>query len=291
MLLMLVPGILYLVIFQYAPLFGILIAFQDYSPFLGMFGSPWVGVEHFQKFVTDPYMLTLLGNTFLLAFYSLLFGFPVPILFALLLNEVSKMILKRTVQSLTFIPHFISSAVMVSIIYTFLSPQGGIVNDLIEWLGFEKINFMTDPGWFRPLYVLLGIWHGFGYGAIVYLAAITAIDPSLYESAELDGASRWQKVRYITIPGISNMIIIMMILQVGNFLSVDVDKILLMYNSSVYSTADVVQSYVYRLAFAPTGFPDYSYGAAVNLLQSIIALVLIFGTNQLAKKYSETRLF
>lgn len=290
--LFLIPGICYFILFKYAPMFGLIVAFQDYSPFKGFINSPWVGFKHFTVFFSDPYFLVLLKNTLLLAAYSLLFGAPVPIIFALFLNEVRNSILKRFVQSFTFFPYFISTAVMVGIAYTFLSPQGGLVNLLIEYLGFKAIFFMAIPEYFRSLYVSLGIWHSFGHGAIVYLAAIAAIDPHLYEAAEMDGANRWRKMWHVTLPNMKSIIIIMFVIKAGDILSVDLDRILLMYNPNLYETADVIQSYVYRMGFAVNGgFPNYSFASAAGLCQSIIALVMIWGANKLAKKYSETRLF
>ncbi|SFM28685.1 putative aldouronate transport system permease protein [Paenibacillus sp. 1_12] len=289
--LLLLPGLLHLLIFKLAPLFGLVIAFQDYNTFQGIMGSSWVGFENFKLFVQDRYFLVLLKNTLLLAIYNLVFGFPVPIIFALFLNEVRSVLVKRFTQSLSFFPYFISSAVTISIVYTFLSPQTGLVNRLLDWIGLESVFFMAEPGWFRSLYVSLNVWHSFGYGSIIYLAAIAGIDPHQYEAAEIDGASRWKKMLYITLPSLSNIIVTMFILNIGSFLSVDLDKVLLMYNPSVYETADVIQSFVYRQAFASQGFPNYSFGAAVGLFQSIVAMLLVVSANRISKKYSESRLF
>lgn len=289
--LILLPGLIHLIIFKMTPLFGLVIAFKDYSVFLGILDSPWVGLKHFKTFIEDPYLIVLLRNTLLLALYSFLFGFFIPIIFALFLNELRWNGLRRCVQSLSFFPYFISSAVMVSIVYILLSPQGGLVNELLNWLGLDSIFFLAEPEWFRSIYISTNIWHTFGYTSIIYLAAMTAISPQLYEAAEIDGANRWQKMFHITLPSIKNIIIIMFIVNLGNILSTDLDKILLMYNPSVYDTADVIQSYVYRIAFSSEGFPNYSFGAAVSLLQSIIAFILVVISNKISKKYSDTRLF
>lgn len=289
--LLLLPGLVHLTIFKLAPLFGLVIAFQDYNTFQGIGGSEWVGLENFITFIKDPYFLVLLKNTLLLALYSLVFGFPVPILFALFLNEARNMFVKRFAQSLSFFPYFISSAVMVSILYTLLSPQTGLVNRLLDAVGMHSVFFMAEPGWFRGLYVGMGIWHSFGYGSIIYLAAMAGIDPHQYEAAEIDGANRWHKMFSITLPSLSTIIVTMFILNIGHILSVDLDKILLMYNPSIYETADVIQSFVYRQAFASQGFPNYSFGAAVGLFQSIVAMVLVISANSISKRYSETRLF
>ncbi len=286
------PGFLYFIIFKYLPMVGIVIAFEDYSVFKGMFNSPWVGFKHFENFLGSEYFYQVLQNTFLLAFSSLLVGFPLPIIFAILLNEVRHILAKRFIQSLSLFPYFVSSAVAVSLIYALLDPQGGLINTFIGIFGIKPISFLSEPDWFRPIYISLNIWQGLGYGGIVYLAAITGIDPQLYEAAEMDGAGRWAKIRHITLPSISNTVIILLILNIGRLLSTDLDKILLLYNPAIYETADVVQSYVYRRGFGVGGaLPQYSFAAAVGIFQSLVALVLIVLANWAAKKYSETRLF
>ena len=289
--LMLLPGIIILVCFKAAPVGAMVIAFQDFSAFKGIMGSDWVGLEHFKKIFQDPYMLKLVSNTVILAVLSIVVVFPFPIIFSLFLNEVKKKKIRHTVQSLSFLPYFISSAIMVSILYTLVSPSYGLINKIIEFFGGESIFFMAEPGWFRPLYIILQIWQTFGYSAVIYIAAMMAIDTEQYEAADMDGANRWQKMWYITLPSISSSVIVMLIISIGNIFSVDLDRILLMYNPSVYETADVIQTYVYRIAFQSTGFPDYSYGTAVNMLKSVIAFILVIIANKLAAKFSETRLF
>ena len=291
LIIMIIPGLIMLVLFKLAPIGAMAIAFQNFNAFKGIFKSDWVGFNQFVRIFTEPYMLTLIKNTLLLAFYSLIFSFPIPVIFSLLLNEVKLRRLKNWVQSASFLPYFISSAVMVSILYTILSPSTGIVNMILESCGMKAISFMSEAGWFRPLYVILQIWQTMGYSAVVYLAAITGIDMELYESASMDGATRWQRMRYITLPCIAATIIVMLIISIGNIFTVDVDRILLMYNSSVHSTADVIQTYVYRMGFSTISFPDYSYGTAVNMLKSIIAFMLVILTNKLSEKYSSSRLF
>lgn len=289
--LLLIPGIIILVLFKLGPLGGMVIAFEEFSAFKGVFGSDWVGLENFKRIFRDPYMLVLVKNTVILALLSVLVVFPIPIIFSLFLNEVKQKKLKDGIQAFSFLPYFISSAVMVSILYTLVSPSYGLINNIIKFFGGDPIYFMAESGWFRPLYIILQIWQTFGYSSIIYLAAITSIDQSLYEAAEVDGANRWQKMFRITLPQISGSVIIMLIINIGNIFSVDLDRILLMYNQSVYETADVIQTYVYRIAFESTGFPDYSYGTAVNVVKSVIAFVLVITANKLAAKYSETRLF
>lgn len=291
LIIMLLPGLLMLVLFKIAPIGAMVIAFQDFNAFKGIFNSDWVGFNQFVKIFSEPYMVTLVKNTLLLAFYSLLFSFPIPIIFSLMVNEVKLKRFKGAVQSISFLPYFISSAVMVSILYTMLSPSTGIVNMLMKSAGMDSISFMTEPRWFRTFYVILQIWQTFGYSAVIYLASITSIDPCLYESASIDGATRWHKMSHIILPSISGTIIVMLIISIGNIFTVDLDRILLMYNSSVYETADVIQTYVYRMGFSTISFPDYSYGTAVNMLKSIVAFILVITTNRISKKYSDSPLF
>lgn len=289
--LLIVPGILLLVLFKIGPVGAMAIAFEDYSPALGVFGSKFVGFDQFIRIFQDPYIWKITGNTIILAFLSVVVVFPIPIIFALFLNEIKVKWIRSTVQSLSFLPYFISAAVMVSILYTLLSPSSGLVNAIIVKLGGEPANFMAQPQWFRPLYVLLEIWQTFGYSAIIYIAAMMNIDPTLYEAAEIDGATRWTKIWRITLPSLMPSIITMLIISVGNIFTVNLDRILLMYNTGTYETADVLQTYVYRIAFQSTGFPDYSYGTAVNLVKSIIAFILVMAVNKIADKVADSRFF
>lgn len=289
--LLMVPGILLLVLFKIGPVGAMVIAFEDYSPALGVFGSKFVGLDQFIRIFKDPYIWKITGNTIILAFLSVVVVFPIPIIFALFLNEIKVKWIRSTVQSLSFLPYFISAAVMVSILYTLLSPSSGLINAIIVKFGGEPVNFMAQPQWFRPLYVLLEIWQTFGYSAIVYIAAMMNIDPTLYEAAEIDGATRWTKIWRITLPSLMPSIITMLIISVGNIFTVNLDRILLMYNTGTYETADVLQTYVYRIAFQSTGFPDYSYGTAVNLVKSIIAFILVMAVNKIADKVADSRFF
>ena len=289
--LLIVPGILLLVLFKIGPVGAMAIAFEDYSPALGVFGSKFVGFDQFIRIFNDPYIWKITGNTIILAFLSVVVVFPIPIIFALFLNEIKVKWIRSTVQSLSFLPYFISAAVMVSILYTLLSPSSGLVNAIIVKLGGEPTNFMAQPQWFRPLYVLLEIWQTFGYSAIIYIAAMMNIDPTLYEAAEIDGATRWTKIWRVTLPCLMPSIITMLIISVGNIFTVNLDRILLMYNTGTYETADVLQTYVYRIAFQSTGFPDYSYGTAVNLVKSIIAFILVMAVNKIADKVADSRFF
>ena len=287
----LLPGLLVLIFFKIAPLFGLVIAFEKYSTFQGIFGSEWVGLENFRTILSDPYTWQVVKNTVLLAFWSLVVSFPIPVIFALLLNEVRFGRLKRVVQSVSFFPYFISVAVAVSILSSFVSPSDGIINRLLNGLGFDSIHFMAESGWFRPLYVFLHVWQNFGYSAIVYISAMTGIDPGLYEAASIDGANRWKKVLHITLPELVPIAVTMFIVNLGSILSVDINKVLLMQNPSTYDTSDVLQTYVYRMAFGSTGFPNYSLGTALSLLQSVIAFALVMATNWLSGKLTETNVF
>lgn len=289
--LLLLPGLISLFLFKIGPVGGMVIAFQKFSSFQGVFGSKFVGIDNFIKIFKDPYIPKVVVNTIILAVLSVVVVFPIPIIFSLFLNEVRSKKVRGVVQSFSFLPYFISSAVMVSIVMSILSPSSGIVNNILQSLGMKSINFMANPKWFRPIYVILEIWQTFGYSAIIYIAAMTNIDQSLYEAAEVDGATRWDKMFRITLPCISTSVIVMLIISIGNIFTVNLDRILLMYNPSVYKTADVIQTYVYRIAFESKGFPDYSYGTAVNILKSVIAFILVSVVNKAADKYAETRVF
>lgn len=289
--LILIPGLITLALFKIAPLFGLVIAFENYSSFKGVFGSSWVGFENFRKVLTDPYVWKLAKNTVLLAFWTLVFSFPIPIIFSLFLNEMKFYKAKKAIQSVSFFPYFISVAVVVSIMAGILSPSDGIVNILVQKLGGRPILFMADPKWFRPMYVFVTIWQNFGYNAVVYIAAIAGINADLYEAAEIDGANRWHKMLKITLPCLIPIIITMLIVNLGNILSVDINKVLMMQSPSNYDTSDVLQTYVYRMAFGGEGFPQYSLGTAVSLIQSVLSFLLVMATNWASKKLSDSSAF
>lgn len=285
---MFLPVIVYYILFKYAPMFGIVIAFKDYNAFKGIWASPWVGFEHFVDFFESPYFWRLIRNTFLMSFYGLIFGFPAPILLALLLNELKDGLFKKVTQTITYLPHFVSSVVIVSMVMSFLSPSNGIINTIIVALGGEAHYFMADPAWFRTVYTVMGIWQGVGWGSIIYLAALTGVDAELYEACIIDGGGRLRQTWHITLPGIASTIIIQLIFRVGNLLSVGSESIILMYNETTYETADVISTYVYRRGLVEA---DYSFSTAVGLFNSLIALVLLTTTNKLAKTFSETSLW
>jgi len=288
LLLLFLPALIYYILFKYVPMFGILISFKDYNAFKGIWASDWVGLKYYTLFFESPDMWKLVRNTILLGAYKIIFGFPAPIILALLLNEMRHQIVKRFAQSISYLPHFISNVVVVSMMFLFLSPSNGIVNHLVEWLGYESINFMQNENYFRTLYVLSEIWQHVGWETIIYLAALSAIDPQLYEAARVDGANRWQQMRSITIPGIGAAIIILFILNVGQVLDIGFEKVLLMLNPSIYQTADVLSTYVYRTGIQAM---NYSYGTAIDLFTSVVNLVFILSANWISRKVSSTSLW
>lgn len=285
---MALPGMLCLLLFSYVPMYGILIAFQDYSPARGVFESAWVGLEHFITFFKSPYCARLFGNTFILGILVILFSFPAPIILALLINEMRGSRFKRVTQTISYMPYFISVVVVVGLLKEMLSTNGGVINEIIKMFGMQPKDFFSDPNWFRPLYILSGIWSGIGYGSILYLAAISGINPELYESAVLDGASRWQQMRHITLPCISSTIVIQLIFAVGGIVGNDYQKILLMQSPLTYSTSDVFSTFVYREGVLGG---SYSYTTAINLLTSFISIIFLFLANWLAKRMGEEAVF
>lgn len=284
---MLLPVLLYYVVFHYAPMYGAVIAFKDFSPRLGILGSDWVGFEHFRTFFTGAYFWRTIKNTVLISFYELVFGFPAPILLALLLNEVKNTVFKRTVQTVTYMPHFISLVVICGIVKDFTSSEG-MINDWIAWMGGERTTFLLEPDLFRTIYVSSEIWQHIGWGTIIYLAALTGIDPEHYEAARMDGAGRWKQMLHVTIPGIMPTIIILLILQVGRMMNVGFEKIILLYNPSTYETADVVSSYVYRVGLQDF---NYSFSSAVGLFNSAVNFTLLLFSNWISRKLNDTSLW
>lgn len=285
--LMLAPVVLYYLIFHYGPMYGALMAFQDYNVSKGIWGSPWIGFENFTSFFTSIYFFRLLRNTFAINVIDLIFHFPAPIIFALLLNEITSPAFKRTVQTITYMPHFISLVVVVGMMVDFFS-RGGLVNSLLTPFGIPAISYLQQADLYWWLFVGSAIWQSIGWGSIIYLAAITNVDPTLYEAATVDGASRWKQLWHITLPGIMPIIIIMLILRIGHMMSVGYEKTILMYNPTTYETADVINSYVYRKGILQS---DYGFSAAVGLFNSAINFALIILANRFSKRLSETSLF
>lgn len=284
---MAVPVIAFYILFHYMPMYGVIISFKRFAPALGIWGSPFVGFKHFVTFFESYYFVRLIRNTVLISVYSLVFGFPAPIILALLINEVRSVKLKRIVQSLTYIPHFISLVVVCGLLLEF-GRMDGLFNDIVTWFGGERTSFFQDPKFFRPFYIGSGIWQEIGWGTIIYLAALSAIDPQLYEAATIDGSGRWRKLIHITIPSIIPTIIILLILRMGRMMTVGHEKIILLYNTSLYETADVISTFVYR-----KGLLDFSwsYATAVGLFNAVINLLLLFGANALSRKFNETSLW
>ena len=284
---MALPVILYYIIFKYVPIYGTIIAFKNFVPAKGILGSEWVGLKHIIKFFESYYFWRLLRNTVLLSLYGLVFGFPMPILFALLLNEIRNKAIKRTTQTITYIPHFISIMVVCGIIIDFTS-QAGVINDLIEFFGGERKTFLIYPQYFRGVYVLSGIWQEMGWSSIIYLSALSAIDVFLYEAARIDGAGRLRQTWHITLPSIMPTILILLILRIGSMMNVGFEKIILLYNSNIYETADVISTFVYRKGILGL---NYSYSAAVGLFNSVINFTLLILANFLSRKASGSGLF
>lgn len=286
--LMVSPVVLYYIIFQYGPMYGLQIAFKDYSPALGFLASPWVGFEHFKEFFNSFYFWRLLRNTLLLSFYSLVFAFPAGIILALLLNEVKGRIFKRSIQTITYMPHFVSLVVIVGILFDFMA-RDGVINDILVFLfGIEPISFMRESAWFRTLFVGSDIWQNVGWSSIIFLAAMSNVDPALYEAAKMDGAGRLKQMWHITLPGIMPTVVILLILLIGKFMTVGEEKILLMYNPTTYETADVIGTYVYRKGILESNF---SYSAAVGLFKAMIAFTLLVIANSIARKVGDTKLW
>ncbi|MDW7657884.1 MAG: ABC transporter permease subunit [Bacillota bacterium] len=273
--------------FHYIPMAGTIIAFKDYNPIKGLIDSPWAGLKYFKQAFTDYYFWRVLRNTIILSLMRIFLAFPVPIILALLLNEIRNLTFKRSVQTVVYLPHFVSWVIMGAIILNFLSLKG-VINNVIELLGGERIYFMSKPDYFRPIVVVTAIIKEAGWGTILYIAAITGINPEIYDSALVDGANRFQRMIYVTLPGISNTIVMLFILQFGGLLAESFDQIYMLSNSLVMETADVIPTYVYR-----TGILNgrYSYTTTVGLFQSLVGLGLIIGADRLFKKMNTEGLF
>ncbi|WP_440115385.1 ABC transporter permease [Paenibacillus sp. QZ-Y1] len=286
--LLVLPPVLYLLIFKYIPMVGVQIAFKDFSVVKGIWGSPWVGLKHFEAFFESPNFWLLIKNTIGISFYSLLAGFPIPILLALALNEIRTGYFKKTVQMVTYAPHFISTVVMVSIIILMLSPHVGVVDKLFTFLGFPMTNFMGIPEYFKSIYVWSGVWQGMGYSSIIYIAALAGVDPSLYEAARMDGASRLRKIWHIDLPTLVPVTVIMLILSLGSIMGVGFEKIYLMQNPLNTSASEVISTYVYKVGLIGANF---SFSSAVGLFNSIINLILLVIVNGISRKVSQNSLW
>ncbi len=283
-----IPIVVWYILFHYIPMGGIVISFQNYTPALGLAKSPWIGFDNFIRFFTGEYAFRLIRNTFMLSLLDLLFNFPAPILFALLLNEVHNRAFRRSIQTISYMPYFVSMVVMCGIIVDF-TQSGGLISDAVAFLtGGKAQNLLGNKDYFRTIYTVSSIWQGLGYGSIIYLAALSGVNQGLYEAAKIDGAGRWKQTIHVTLPSISSTIVIMFIMKMGTMLSVGSEKVLLLYSPAIYQTADVISTYVYR-----NGFETYDYGfsTAVGLFNSVVNTVFLVSANFLCKKYTETSLF
>ncbi|ALA19484.1 sugar ABC transporter permease [Chelatococcus sp. CO-6] len=285
---LLAPMLIWFLVFLYKPMYGLVIAFKDFSAFKGIAGSPWVGLENFYTLFENELFRRAFANTLIISFLGLIFAFPVPIILALMFNEVQHAGLKRWGQTIVYLPHFISVVIVAGLVINLLSPSTGVVNLALGALGIEPIYFLTQPEWFRPVFIGSGIWKEAGFESIVYLAAIAGISPSLYESARVDGASRWQMMWRITLPSILPTIIIMLIIRVGNLVEVGFEYIILLYQPATFETADVVSTYIYRTGLQGM---QYDVATAAGLFNAVIAFILVFTANRLSRKVSTASLW
>jgi putative aldouronate transport system permease protein len=286
--LLLMPAVILALIFNYGPMPGVVIAFQEYKPWLGISGSPWVGLDQFRKMAEFPEVRQIIWNTFYISFLKVIFHIIIPVLFALLLNEVRRMAFKRTVQTLVYLPHFLSWVILGGILLDILSPEGGLVNNILGLFGIQPIFFLGNENWFRFTVILSDIWKDFGFSAIIFLAALAGVNTELYEAAVIDGANRFKQVLYITIPALIPITIVVAILSLGNILNAGFDQIFNLYNPLVYSTGDILDTYVYRSGLMGGQF---SFATAVGLFKSVVGLVLILVGYRLAYKFANYRIF
>lgn len=288
---MIIPVIAYFIIFKYIPMYGVTIAFKDFHPLKGILGSPWTsdfGLKHFNAFFGSYYFVRILGNTVLLSVYKLLWAFPVPILFAILLNELKNGYFKRIVQTVSYLPHFISTIIVVGIMIILLSPNNGIINQVIGYFGHEPIHFLAESRWFRTIFISSGIWQEFGWSSIIYIATISSIDPQQYEAGIIDGASRFQRIIYITIPGMLPTISILLVLAISSLMGIEFEKVFAMQTPATYEVSDVISTYVYRQGIRNS---SYSYATAVDLFNSVINFGLLIGSNLINKRLTDSSLF
>ncbi|EOF59502.1 hypothetical protein SE1_01090 [Enterococcus hirae EnGen0127] len=283
-----IPALVVVAVFSYGPMYGVIIAFKDYIPSLGIFGSPWVGFKHFQRFFDSYYFWDLIKNTLGISIYSLVVGFPLPIILALALNELKDGKFKKFTQTVTYAPNFISVVVVCGMLIAFLTPSTGIINHLLVFLGFERISFMTDTRWFKTIYVLSGVWQGTGWGSVIYLAALSGVDTQLHEAATVDGATRWQRIWYINLPTIIPTMVILLIMNVGSLMSLGYEKILLMQNALNMDSSNVIATFVYKQGLLDA---QYSYASAVGLFNAAINAFLLITVNKISRKVSETSLW
>ncbi len=285
---MMLIGMLFIIIFSYIPMVGVVIAFQDFIPARGFFGSDWIGLENFRIMFAIPDTARVLSNTIFIALLKIIFNFITPILFALLLNEVSNKRFKRTIQTAVYFPHFLSWVILGGMFVDLLSLNSGAINNILESLGFERVFFLGNPSWFRKIVVITDVWKNFGFGTIVYLAAISGIDPTLYEAALVDGAGRWKQTVHITVPSIANVIVLMATLSLGGILNAGFDQIFNLYNVLVYRTGDIIDTWVYRMGLVRG---QYGLATAMGLLKSAVGMLFIVISYRLASRYANYKIF
>ena len=286
--LLLVPVVLYFIIFKFWPMYGVQIAFKDFSPSKGIFDIPWVGFKHFLRFFNSFNFWDILRNTITISFYQLIAGFPIPILLALVLNEMRNAKFKKLLQTVTYAPHFLSTVVLVGMLTAFLNPSTGLVNRVIEMLGGEAINFMAEESWFSSLYVWSGVWQNAGWGTIIYMASLSSIDVQLYEAATIDGASRFKKLLHVTLPSIVPTAVTMLILDCGRIMNIGFEKAFLMQNDLNINRSEVISTYVYQVGITQA---QYSYSTAVDLFNAVINVILLLVVNKISKKLTQTSLW
>lgn len=285
---MIIPVVVYFLVYHYYPMYGMIISLFDYVPAKGIFGSDFVGLKHFKGFLSDPYFFRTMRNTLSINVLLLIFGFPFPIIFAILLNELRSSKLRKMAQTITYMPHFISTVVICGLMLDFCKTNGVITSLVTAFTGQEAFNLFSKSVYFQPLYVVMCIWQEFGWDSIIYFAALSGIDQSLYEAADIDGASRWKKILHVTLPGISPTIVILLIMRIGNMMTLGWDKILLLYNPMIYEKSDVISTYVYRIGLMNF---EYSFATAVGFFNSIINFVLLLLANSISRKVNETSLW
>lgn len=283
-----IPAFVYFIVFHYVPMYGVQIAFKDFIPVMGIWGSEWVGFENFQRFFNSYTFVNLIKNTLGISFFQLIAGFPMPIILALMLNELMGQRFKKFVQLVTYAPHFISTVALCGMIIIFLSPNSGVVNVILRMLGKETVNFLAVPEYFQSIFVFSGIWQNLGWGSVIYIAALSSIDPELYEAAYIDGANKLQKIINVDLPGIIPTMVILLIMRVGHIMSLGYEKILLLQNALNMSKSDVISSYVYRVGLRNA---EYSYSAAIGLFNNLVNLALIVSVNYISRKVSENSLW
>lgn len=283
LLVIFLPCFIFYTLFRYGPMYGVVIGFKKFSPYLGILGSPWAGLTYFKQFVNSPDFFLLFRNTFLLGFYNLIWTFPLPIIFAILLGEVKNKYFAKATQTISYVPSFISVVILSGMVIDFLSPTRGLINNIIAHFGGTRTYFMIQPEWFRTIYIASGAWSGLGAGAILYLAAISGVDPTLYEAGKVDGCNRFHAMWYITIPSISSTIATMFIINAGNMFKIGFEKVFLLYNPLTYEVSDVFSTYVYRKGLIDANF---SYATAVGLFESIICVAILVFANKLSQKVS-----